>query len=45
VVSVNNISNEANDMYSPHDCDGFLLEELSRFLNDSPVRNTPFGEV
>lgn len=44
VVSVNNISNEANDMCSPHDCDEFLLEELSRFLNDSPVRNTPFGE-
>lgn len=45
VVSVNNIPNEANDMYSPHGCDEFLLGELSRFLNDSPVRITPLGEV
>ncbi|OEL17627.1 NAC domain-containing protein 82 [Dichanthelium oligosanthes] len=38
VVSGNNISNGANDMYS-QDCDGFLLEELSRFLNDSPLHD------
>ncbi|KAL5662184.1 hypothetical protein ACJX0J_029309, partial [Zea mays] len=44
VVSMNNISSEVNDMYSPHDCDEFLLEEMSRFLNDSPMRNTPYGE-
>ncbi|CAN6333005.1 unnamed protein product [Urochloa humidicola] len=44
VVSANNIYNGANDMYNPHDCDGFLLEELSRFLNDSPLRDTTVGE-
>jgi len=43
VVSVNNISNVANDMRSPRDCDEFL-SELSRFMNDSPLRNTPLGE-
>jgi hypothetical protein len=44
VVSVNNISNVANDMRSPRDCDEFL-SELSRFMNDSPLHNTPLGEV
>jgi hypothetical protein len=46
VVSANNISNGVDDMDSPHDCDGFLLEELSRFLNDSPIHDsTTLGEV
>jgi len=45
VVSRINMSNGVNDVYSPHDCDGFLLEELSRFLNDSPLRDTTLGEV
>ncbi|CAL5095050.1 unnamed protein product [Urochloa decumbens] len=44
VVSANNISNGVNDMYNPHDCDGFVLEELSRFLNDSPLHDTTLGE-
>ncbi|KAK8457752.1 hypothetical protein SEVIR_3G241000v4 [Setaria viridis] len=44
VVSANNISNGVDDMYSPHDCDGFLLEELSRFLNDSPLHDATLGE-
>ena len=45
VVSGINMSNGVNDVYSPHDCDGFLLEELSRFLNDSPRLNITLGEV
>jgi hypothetical protein len=45
VVSGINTSNGVNDMYGPPDCDGFLLEELSRFLNDSPLRDTTLGEV
>ncbi|KAG2619159.1 NAC domain-containing protein 2-like [Panicum virgatum] len=44
VVSGINLSNGVNDMYSSHDCDGFLLEELSRFLNDSPRLNITLGE-
>lgn len=40
VVYENDISNGVNDMYNPHDFDGFLLEELSRFLNDSPLHDT-----
>ncbi|KAF8719705.1 hypothetical protein HU200_024456 [Digitaria exilis] len=44
VVSANNISNGVNDIYGTPECDGFLLEELSRFLNDSPLGNTTFGE-
>ncbi|XP_062231426.1 NAC domain-containing protein 82-like [Phragmites australis] len=44
VVSGNNISNEVNDMYNTCDVDGFLLEELSRFLNDSPLHDSPVGE-
>ncbi|PUZ65904.1 hypothetical protein GQ55_3G263000 [Panicum hallii var. hallii] len=44
VVSGINTSNGVNDMYGPPDCDGFLLEELSRFLNDSPLRDTTLGE-
>lgn len=45
VVSGNNISNGVNDIYGTQECDGFILEELSRFLNDSPLGNTTFGEV
>ncbi|KAJ1263005.1 hypothetical protein BS78_09G151100 [Paspalum vaginatum] len=40
VVSGNNVSNGVNDMYNPHEYDGFLLEELSRFLDDSPIHDT-----
>ncbi|TVU19451.1 hypothetical protein EJB05_35601 [Eragrostis curvula] len=38
-VSENNFSNEVNDLCSPPEFDGFLLEELSMFLTDSPLRN------
>ncbi|XP_062179697.1 NAC domain-containing protein 2-like [Phragmites australis] len=44
VVSGNNISNEVNDMCNPHDFDGLSLEDLSRFLNDSPLHDSPVGE-
>ncbi|CAN6337545.1 unnamed protein product [Urochloa humidicola] len=44
VVVSANMSNGVNDMYSTNDCDGFLLEELSRFLNDSPLCDTTLGE-
>ncbi|KAL6609947.1 hypothetical protein ACP70R_039916 [Stipagrostis hirtigluma subsp. patula] len=43
-VFSDNIPNDVNDMYNPHDYDGFLLEELSRFLNDSPLRDGHVGE-
>ncbi|KAK3135517.1 hypothetical protein QOZ80_5BG0419900 [Eleusine coracana subsp. coracana] len=45
VVSENNASNEINNLCNPSECDGFLLEELSRFLNDdSPLGDNAFGE-
>lgn len=40
-----NTANEVNNLCDPPECDGFLLEELSRFLNDSPIRDNAFGEV
>lgn len=39
-----NTSNEVHNLCDPPECDGFLLEELSRFL-DSPIRDNAFGEV
>uniref|UniRef100_A0A0D9WGR4 NAC domain-containing protein n=1 Tax=Leersia perrieri TaxID=77586 RepID=A0A0D9WGR4_9ORYZ len=43
VVSVNNFSNKINNADSPL-VDGLVLEELSRFLTDSPHHGNPVGE-
>ncbi|KAF0926970.1 hypothetical protein E2562_028553 [Oryza meyeriana var. granulata] len=43
VVSVNNCPNEVNNADSPV-IDGLLLNELSRFLTDSPRHGIPAGE-
>jgi hypothetical protein len=43
MVSENNVSNEVNDLCNPPEFDRFLLEELSKFLNDSPLHYNSFG--
>jgi hypothetical protein len=45
IVSENNVSNEVNNWCNPPEFDGFLLEELSKFLNDSPIHDNSFGGV
>jgi hypothetical protein len=45
MVSENNVSNEVNDLCNPPEFDRFLLEELSMFLNDSPLHDNSFGGV
>jgi hypothetical protein len=44
VVSVDNCSNVVNNADSPV-IEGLVLEELSRFLTDSPHHGNPVGEV
>jgi hypothetical protein len=45
IVSENNVSNEVNNWCNPPEFDGFLLEELLKFLNDSPIHDNSFGGV
>jgi hypothetical protein len=45
MVSGNNVSNEINDLCNPPEFDSFLLEELSKFLNDSPLHDNSLGGV
>jgi hypothetical protein len=43
IVSENNVSNEVNNWCNPSEFDVFLLEDLTKFLNDSPICDTSFG--